>query len=105
LAAVPITELNRAYYSPMVSGWAQAPADFDTEMSKAMLGQESSAQAIATATAKVDHDDRFCRLRPIPLLGGDALAANANDARIHTGYAVSAPRRGWRHRPRAGRYR
>jgi ABC-type glycerol-3-phosphate transport system substrate-binding protein len=56
LVAVPITELNRAYYSLTVSGWAQAQADIDTEMSKAMLGQESSAQAIATAAAKLDHD-------------------------------------------------
>jgi ABC-type glycerol-3-phosphate transport system substrate-binding protein len=56
LAAVPIKELGRAYYSPTVSGWAQAQADIDTEMSKAMLGQESSAQAIANAAAKVDHD-------------------------------------------------
>jgi len=56
LAAVPITELDRAYFSPTVSGWAQAQADIDTEMSKAMLGQESAAQAIANAAAKVDHD-------------------------------------------------
>lgn len=56
LAAVPLTELNRAYYAPTVSGWAQAQADIDTEMSKAMLGQESAAQAIKNAAAKVDHD-------------------------------------------------
>jgi len=56
LVAVPITELGRAYYSPTVSGWAQAQSDIDTEMSKAMLGQETSQQAIANAAAKVDHD-------------------------------------------------
>jgi len=56
LVATPITELSRAYYSPTVSGWAQAQSDIDTEMSKAMLGQETSQQAIATAAAKVDHD-------------------------------------------------
>lgn len=56
LAAVPIAELGRAYFSPTVSGWAQAQADIDTEMSKAMLGQESAAQAMANAATKVDHD-------------------------------------------------
>ncbi len=56
LAAVPLQELDRAYFSPTVSGWAQAQADIDTEMSMAMLGQESAAQAIANAAAKVDHD-------------------------------------------------
>ena len=56
LLAVPITELGRAYYSPTVSGWAQAQSDIDTQMSKAMLGQETSAQAMATAAAQVNHD-------------------------------------------------
>ncbi len=56
LVAVPIGELGRAYYAPTVSGWAQAQGDIDTEMSKAMLGQESAARAIAAAAAKVDHD-------------------------------------------------
>jgi multiple sugar transport system substrate-binding protein len=56
LAAVPIHELGRAYFSPTVSGWAQAQSDIDTEMSKAMLGQESAQQAIANAASKVDHD-------------------------------------------------
>jgi ABC-type glycerol-3-phosphate transport system substrate-binding protein len=56
LDAVPITELGRAYYSPTVSGWAQAQSDIDTQMSKAMLGQETSAQAMATAAAQVNHD-------------------------------------------------
>jgi ABC-type glycerol-3-phosphate transport system substrate-binding protein len=56
LAAVPLRELGRAYFSPTVSGWAQAQADIDTEMSKAMLGQETAKQAIANAAAKVDHD-------------------------------------------------
>jgi len=56
LVAVPIKELGRAFYSPSVSGWAQAQGDIDTEMSKAMLGQESSAQAIKNATVKVNHD-------------------------------------------------
>jgi ABC-type glycerol-3-phosphate transport system substrate-binding protein len=56
LLAVPITELGRAYYSPTVSGWAQAQSDIDTQMSKAMLGQETSTQAMATAAAQVNHD-------------------------------------------------
>jgi len=56
LVAVPIKELGRAFYSPTVSGWAQAQGDIDTEMSKAMLGQESSAQAIHNAATKVNHD-------------------------------------------------
>ena len=56
LVAVPIRELPRAYFSPTVSGWAQAQADIDTEMSKAMLGQESAADAIRIASQKVDHD-------------------------------------------------
>ncbi len=56
LVAVPITELGRAYYSPTVSGWASAQGDIDTEMSRAMLGQETSAQAMANAAVKVDHD-------------------------------------------------
>jgi hypothetical protein len=56
LAAVPITELNRAYYSPTVSGWAEAQGDIDTEMSNAMLGQETAAQAMQRATVKVYHD-------------------------------------------------
>ena len=56
LVAVPITELGRAYFSPTVSGWAKAQGDIDTAMSKAMLGQETSAQAIANAAVKVDHD-------------------------------------------------
>ncbi|HEX6507747.1 MAG TPA: hypothetical protein VF221_08965, partial [Chloroflexota bacterium] len=56
LVAVPITELGRAYYSPTVSGWAQAQSDIDTEMDKAMLGQESSAQAMHNAAVKVNHD-------------------------------------------------
>ncbi len=56
LVAVPITELGRAYYSPTVSGWAGAQGDIDTAMSKAMIGQESAAQAMKEAAAKVDHD-------------------------------------------------
>jgi len=56
LVAVPITELGRAYFSPTVSGWAQAQSDIDTEMSKAMTGQESAAQAMRNAAIKVDHD-------------------------------------------------
>jgi hypothetical protein len=52
LVAVPIKELGRAFYSPSVSGWAQAQGDIDTEMSKAMLGQESSAQAIKTPLSR-----------------------------------------------------
>ena len=54
--AVPIKELGRAYYSPTVSGWAQAQGDIDTQMSKAMLGQESAAQAIHNAATQVNHD-------------------------------------------------
>ncbi|MBV9282306.1 MAG: extracellular solute-binding protein [Chloroflexi bacterium] len=56
LAAIPIKELGRAYFSPTVSGWAQAQGDIDTEMSKAMLGQESSNQAMKNSTVKVNHD-------------------------------------------------
>jgi hypothetical protein len=39
-----------------VSGWTQAQSDIDTQLSKAMLGQEISAQAMATAAAQVNHD-------------------------------------------------
>jgi len=56
LEAVPVSELSRAYFSPTVSGWAQAQSDIDTQMSRAMLGQESSAQAMQTAAAQVNHD-------------------------------------------------
>lgn len=56
LDAVPIKELGRAYFSPTVSGWAQAQSDIDVEMSKAMLGQESSSKALHSAAVKVDHD-------------------------------------------------
>jgi len=55
-AAVAISELDRAYFSPTVSGWAQVQSDVDTEMSKAMLGQKSAAQAIKDAARAVDHD-------------------------------------------------
>lgn len=51
-----IQELPRAYFSPTVSGWAQAQSDIDTEISKAELGQESAAQAMRNASAKVGHD-------------------------------------------------
>jgi ABC-type glycerol-3-phosphate transport system substrate-binding protein len=51
-----IQELPRAYFSPTVSGWAQAQGDIDTEISKAELGQESAAQAMKNAAAKVGHD-------------------------------------------------
>ena len=54
--AVAIPELSRAYFSPTVSGWAQAQGDVDTEMSKAMLGQKTAAQAIKDAATEVDHD-------------------------------------------------
>ena len=54
--AVAIPELSRAYFSPTVSGWAPAQGDIDTEMSKAMLGQKTAAQAIKDAAREVDRD-------------------------------------------------
>jgi ABC-type glycerol-3-phosphate transport system substrate-binding protein len=56
LDAAPIRELGRAYFSPTVSGWAQAQSDIDLEMSKAMLGEETSVQAMHNAAVKVNHD-------------------------------------------------
>jgi hypothetical protein len=44
--AVAIPELRRASFSSTVSGWAQDPGNVDTEMSTAMLGQTTAAQAI-----------------------------------------------------------
>lgn len=51
-----IQELPRAYFSPVVSGWGQAQSDIDTEISKAMLGEESAARAVRNAAAKVTYD-------------------------------------------------
>jgi sn-glycerol 3-phosphate transport system substrate-binding protein len=53
-----IQELHRAYFSPAVSGWAQAQGDLDTEISKAELGQESAAQAMRVAATKTYNDMR-----------------------------------------------
>jgi ABC-type glycerol-3-phosphate transport system substrate-binding protein len=53
---VAIGELSRAYFSPTVSGWAQAQGDVDTEMTKAMLGEKTAAQAIQDVAREVDHD-------------------------------------------------
>lgn len=56
LVAVPITELRRAYYSPTVSGWAQAQSDIDSEITRAELNEETAAQAMQIAAQKVNHD-------------------------------------------------
>ena len=53
-----IQELPRAYFSPPVSGWAQAQGDIDAEISKAELNQETAAQAMKVAATKTYNDMR-----------------------------------------------